>query len=210
MRGLIASLLAFILVGSPTLAPAQTGDSLDGLRKALLSGSDVWKAEPVYHEKTGSYYQFVYDAGTDRGGSTGLRWAEAEGAARTFSFKGRQGRLAQLTDPNLYESILANWDLSTLGYGGRTWIGLRYWCPYRQLTWSTGEEHSFNAFGPWDTPWYRDKNTRCVNQRDMTYMGVYIEGATKRWRATGPLKRFPHFLVEYPAPRETAETSEAR
>lgn len=203
-------ILAVLAAGAISPASAQPDGQLEGLRKALKLGKESWKSEPIFFEPTGSYYQFAYYTGGDSAGSTGIRWEEAESRAARSTFKGRRGRLAVIDSEELYSWLLEQWDLTALGYAGATWIGLRYWCPYRALTWSNGEEHGFNEFGPWDTPWYRVEEYRCSQLGKMPYMSVYIAGRVGKWRASGHLKRFPHYIVEYPAPQETAEASEER
>ncbi|GAB4571674.1 MAG: hypothetical protein Tsb008_03090 [Rhodothalassiaceae bacterium] len=118
----------------------------------------------------------------------------------------RRGRLAVIDDPKLFEWLLLKFDLRGLGYGGNTWIGLRYWCSYRQMTWADGKEHPFSAFTAWGTPWSWDNHT-CDNS-NLLYMGTYIDGNTMRWKAVGELKAMAYYLVEYPPdPPATAKAN---
>jgi len=208
MRAIFLSFV-LILLATAGIALGQSGVNLENLRQALQAGKEFWKSEPILNENTGSYYQFVYDAGGG-GRTNGVRWEKAFVKAQQMTLRDREGRLAKVDSQELYKWILRRWDLRGLGYGGRTWIGLRYWCPYRQLTWTSGEDHSFDAFGAWDTPWYRPDGIRCSTGANLPYMGVYIEGATGRWRATGYKKVFPYYLVEYPPPPKEAQTSKER
>jgi hypothetical protein len=60
----------------------------------------------------------------------------------------------------------------------------------------TGERYPRTAFSFWGIPWNRS-DIRCgVN--NLPYMSIYIHGETNFWQAAGYLKRFPHYLVEYP------------
>jgi len=168
--------------------------------EALRSGKSLWKSTPKYHAETDSYFQFVRDT-TGGSGRNGVHWDEAVRHAKRMTYKGRRGRLAIIDSADLYGWILRQWDLTTMPYAADTWIGLRYWCPYRELAWSNGTKYSFAAFTPWAVPWYRTGYTPCAG--GMSYMGVYIEGNTLRWQATPPNKAFLHYIVEYSAEDES-------
>lgn len=154
---------------------------------------DLVRYDSVYHPESGSYFQLVRDT---RLKENGLRWHHAVEASRQLTYKGRPGRLAVVADPSVHALLLKAYpNRANLGYGGRAWIGLRYWCGTRMLTWVTLEQHSSSAFGPWAHPWHRSQVT-CAN--GVPYMGVFYQ-TSNQWQAEGPLKRFPFYFVEYPA-----------
>ncbi len=201
-------LAVFLAIAMGHSAHAQ--EWLRSYDEARFAGKPFWESEPVYDERTGSYFQLVRDQKNGGRPAHGPNWAEAAANASSMSYKGRQGRLAVIDSPELYQWILNQWDLAALrgGHGGDTWIGLRYWCPYRQLAWSDGTEHSFTSFAPWARPWYRGDGIRC-SKSAIPYMSVYIDPTTLRWRATGLRKRFMHYIVEYPegGPESTQGTN---
>ncbi len=167
-------------------------------------GSKLWESEVVLFEGNGSYYQLISDFTRDNSGAT---WEDARSLAAERTYKGRHGRLAMLDSAELQNWVLGTFDLPERGYNGNTWIGIRYWCSFRKLTDIDGATYSFQSFSAWDTPWYRDGGTRCEINQKLPYMGVYIQGTASRWRAAGFLKRYPNFLVEYPAP--TSDTAQS-
>lgn len=165
--------------------------------------------EPILFPGNGSYFQLIDDR---RLAPNGLTWQNARNfaAART-DVPGRRSRLAIIDDADLYAWILQTFDLRSLSYGGTTWIGFRHWCAFRKVTDSEGKDYPSGAFAAWDEPWYRDDGVRCetLGATAIPYMGVYIAGTTtQRWQATGYLKVFPFYLVEYPPPEETAAAAE--
>ncbi len=168
-------------------------------------GSKVWESEIVKYEGNGSYYQLISDFTRDTSGAT---WEDALSLAAARTHMGRRGQLAMIDSAELQQWVLGTFDLPERGYNGNTWIGVRYWCSFRKLTDIRGETYSFQSFSAWATPWYREGDTRCETNQKLPYMGVYLQGTISRWRAVGFLKRFPNFLVEYPAPApDTAQAT---
>ncbi|GER06484.1 hypothetical protein GCM10007972_01870 [Iodidimonas muriae] len=176
---------------------ASETDWRQSLEESIRKGDPTWSSEPIFNEATGSYYQLARDVGL----KNGINWETANAKAQRLSFKGRKGRLAVIDTPELSAWLNENFPLNGVGYGGNTWIGLRYWCRFRQLSWSNSEVHPFNAFSIWDNPWYYRDEVRCGHPADLPWMGVYIVGDTMRWRAVGFRKVMMHYLVEYPAPQ---------
>jgi len=203
-RFLLRALLAVTLTVSAALPVLGEQEWYESYQKDLVAGKPLWKSDPVLHPGSGSYFQLVRDQ-SGKSGSNGRHWDEAVAAARNMTYKGRRGRLAVIDNPELHQWILNQWDITTLRGGGQTWIGLRYWCPYRQLAWIDGTEHPFTAYTPWSTPWYRQDGIRC-STTNIPYMGVYIDPRTLRWRATGYKKAHKFYIVEYPARQESTAT----
>jgi hypothetical protein len=154
----------------------------------------------AYHEPTDTYFQLASDI-VDKTG-TG-KWAYAVAKARNAQFKGRQGQLAKIDSPELHRWFLETFDLRELSGNYGIWIGLRYWCGVRVLTWATGDEHKSSAFAPWDTPWYGG-DVRC-GRNNIPYMGVYYSQSSKRWKAIGYMKRFRYYLIEFPPKKQSAD-----
>jgi len=199
----IAMVAGLLLLAS---LPAQGQEWRESHDQAARAGKKFWQSEPVHNPETGSYYQLVRDQ-TGPSGANGLHWDQAAAKAARLTYKGRHGRLAVVDSAELHQWLLQQWDFGALGYGGDTWIGLRYWCSFRRLTWVTGDEHPFNDFAIWDTPWYREDGIRCSTTK-IPYMGVYINGQSSRWRATGFKKAYNYFIAEYP-PAEDVAASES-
>jgi len=195
----IAMVAGLLLLASLPALGQEWRESHD---QAARAGKKFWQSEPVHNPETGSYYQLVRDQ-TGPNQRFGLNWDEAAAKARTLTYKGRQGGLAVITSADEHEWLLRQWELSGLPYGGHAWIGLRYWCTYRSMTWENGEEHPFNEFSAWDTPWYREDGIRCSTTA-IPWMGIYINAATGRWRATGLKKAYNYFIVEYPPEEDVA------
>ncbi len=197
----ICLLTLFLVCTPPAYAQRQAGvDSpLSGARSQDLTA-------PLLYPGNGSYFLLVRDF---TGSNNGVNWEEARLHAAKRQYKGRQGRLAVIDSPDLQQWILTTFNLQQYSFGGRTWIGLRYWCRYRQLTLANSEAYPASAFTAWDQPWARQDGINCTVNAKLPYMGVYIEGMTGRWRAVGYKKRWPYYLVEFPVPAETAREAAA-
>ncbi|WP_281300077.1 MULTISPECIES: C-type lectin domain-containing protein [unclassified Iodidimonas] len=205
-RVLIALSCLFVLIGHG-LRPVEAQEWKQSLDASIRAGKDYWEATPVQSPLTGHYYQLVRDQRNLDGHNVSF-WKRANNTARSMTFRGRNGRLAVIDSPELYDWILEQWDVGSIQYDGDTWIGLRYWCNFRKLTWSDGSTHPFGAFGPWDAQWYRNGDIRCgVNAMD--YMPVYISKNTRRWKAAGQMKGYAYFLVEYPPSKTAADQAKA-
>jgi len=172
-------------------------------RDAIRGRERVWRSEPVLHEGTGSYYQLVRDQ--SRQSTAGLSWDAAAEQARKLRHEGRRGRLAVVDSRALQDWLLERWEPGVLGWGGNIWIGLRYWCDYRRMTWSDGTEHPFSAFAVWDRPWYATRSgEEGCSRRGESWLGVFIAGGSSRqWRAASQDIAVAHYIVEYPPPTET-------
>lgn len=197
MPGLWPVAVALSLLILPLAGALAQEDVLES--KRLIEHS-----KPISYPGNGHYYQLFEDFRFDE---SGLSWADARDSAASMTGpEGRRGRLVIIDNAELYSWILQTFDLKNRYYQGATWIGLRYWCAFRKLTLSDGSDYSPKAFAAWDTPWYRQDGINCDIQGDkLPYMGVYIAGdSTQRWRATGYRKHMRFYIVEYPAPKETA------
>lgn len=178
-----------------------------GLEAAMEQKENFWKSDPLLYEPNNSYFQLVLDFGGQR--HNGIRWADANAKASMMQYQGRRGRLAIIDSPMLYDWLSKQLNLSGLPHGGNTWFGLKYWCGFRQMTWSSGKQHPFSSFSAWDTPWHWGDIDNC-NIESIEYMGTYIDGSSLRWKAVGEKKAFPYFLVEYPAPDPGVSDQESR
>ena len=189
--------LAFLLAPSAAVYAQSGPDGVEATNEAVEIRS---LAGPILYSGNKSYFLLVEDFST--GHHEGVEWGEARAHAAKRRFRGRRGRLAVIDSADLYQWILTTFNLGQYFHEGRTWIGLRYWCKYRQLALASGEAYPVNGFTAWDQPWERPGGTTCSSYAKLPFMGVYIEGATGRWRATGHRKRFPYYLVEFPAPQK--------
>ncbi len=193
--------LAFLLALSLSAAmPVDTFAQEDGVRERSVKEARNLTA-PILYPGNGSYFLLVEDFST--GHHEGVDWQEARTQAVKRQYKGRRGRLAVIDSADLHQWVLTTFNLGQYYHEGRTWIGLRYWCRYRQLTLASGEAYPDTAFTAWDRPWERPGGTTCTNNDKLPFMGVYIEGSVGRWRAAGYRKRYPYYLVEFPAPEKT-------
>jgi hypothetical protein len=187
VTGMAAAAFAIIaLLATATQLAAQ------GLEKGA---GGIGQSAVHFYEPSGSYFQLIRD---QRGDRTGHSWREAMQRAKRFDYKGRTARLAVVDNRALHR-----WLVRTFRLRGATWIGLRYWCSYRQLSWVTGDAQPFDDFGAWGSPWYRKWNCDTGN---FAYMPVYYTDGTARWKASGPKKAFRYYLVEYPPRGEASDT----
>jgi hypothetical protein len=186
-----------VFAAAATAAPAPDGPHPENLRNRKV-------IETAYHAESDTYFQLLSDV-VDKTG-TG-KWAYAVEKARRASFKGREGRLARIDNAELHQWVVETFDFADLTGNYGIWIGLRYWCGVRMLTWTDGDEHKPAAFAPWDRPWYGG-DIRC-GRNNIPYMGVYYTQQSQRWQAIGWQKRFRFYLVEYP-PADPAQASASR
>lgn len=159
---------------------------LSGMPHALAQAVNSQIASEVV-DCGDSAYQLV--RATTNSGKSGVRWYEAKSEARRFTHEGRRGRLAVI--PNLQVHACVSENLMSKARQ-EAWIGLRYWCPYQKLQWSTGEFRSHGEPSPWAVKWSRYGT--CQSR----YAGVYYTRDTKRWQAVERKKRFRYMIVEYP------------
>ena len=145
-----------------------------------------YATEPLLHEPSGRYFQFVSCKEVHCG-----NWATVSAAATRRYHKGRRGRLAKPDSWEVHSFLVSNFDIGKL-----TLTGLRYICPSRSLVWIDGEVLD-SGFGIWDRTWSRTGD-RCSHT---SYMPVYYT-ANRRWQATDAGKGFRGYLVEYPPPSE--------
>lgn len=196
-RRLLAAALAGIVAATGAGAPVNAGPHPENLRKRHI-------IKTAYYEPQDTYFQLAEDVVTITGAG---RWSYAVTKARNVTYRERQGRLAKIDSARLHRWIVETFDFSKLQQKNGVWVGLRYWCNVRELTWTDGELHRAGAFAPWDTPWYRT-DIRC-GKVNMPFMGVYYEPKSARWRAAGLKKNFRYYLIEFPPTKpQTANADE--
>lgn len=169
---------------------------------ALAAGSGganaagrVTVLKTAYFAPTDTYFRVVRDHAID---PQGPLWHEARALAAQMTYEGRPGRLAKVDDPALFAWVGSTFPLSTIKWAdGATWIGLRYWCNARLLSWVDMTIHPHTEFSPWAVPWHLDGKPACTG-RNATYLGVFHQGKLNGWQAVAPQKRYPHFMVEFP------------
>ena len=177
----VVMLSLFCMAGTTAFSAAKPGDP------------------PIYNPASKSYFQLLTQTTIKK------TWRDAHRAALSKTFKGVRGRLAVIDRPETHQFILQNFDL-----GKPTWIGLRYWCPFRMLEWnglrpySPGDSGHFHA---WHPQWSRGGGKTCSPNWTgaNAYMPFYYESLgtrNARWQASGPAKFFARFLVEYPTGEE--------
>ncbi len=160
---------------------------------AAAASAQVKRSEVVYHEQSKSWYQFVQHDVTDS-----KSWDDANKLARGLAHNGIQGRLAVVDDAETNEFLR-----KTFKPDVDTWIGLRYFCKFHKVVWVTGEILDRQGYQRWAGQWYRRSEITCENQA-MDYMPVYFTPVSQgfRWQASGLLKKFYAYIVEFPGARE--------
>lgn len=150
---------------------------------------------PYWNPHTKSYFALIDTT------ETGLRWSQAAKLATTRHYKGAQGRLAVIPDRKTHDFIMEKFGRA---FNDDAWIGLRYFCAFRKLMWVNGEELSHNPVGVWHVQWFRDHSTTCSTTGGMQYMPVYYRhmGVGATWQASGEIKRFYDYLIEYPTGKQ--------
>ncbi len=180
-------------------APFVAGACFGFLALLLSSGpaaaADSPFGHPVYNPHTKSYFE-LRDDNTDGKIRDGV-WQAAHAHAASLSYKGARGRLAIVADLETHEFLNRNFRIDNA-----TWIGLRYWCTFRKLTWSDGSIHEPAAFSAWAQSWHRMDLPPCTaaGTAQTGYMSVYYlpTPGGMRWQAVGSSKGFRRYFVEYP------------
>lgn len=156
---------------------------------------------PVYNPASKSYFQLFADNRPPQ-----ADWSWARRRAQSKFYKGVQGRLAHIRDPETHEFVVNTFNLKDARKD--VWIGLRYWCKLHMLQW--GNERPFppsepGHFRAWHSPWQRDPADRggscsMVGSRHTGYVPVYYRtlNGTTLWQGVGAAKFFEFYLVEYP------------
>jgi hypothetical protein len=151
------------------------------------AGAETY-SKPVYNEVTKSYFQFVSHGN--------YNWLDARGAAERMVYKNVRGRLAVVQDPRVTEFLRENFEPEI-----EVWIGLRYFCGAQKSLWVNGQFLSRSEYQNWASQWYRNQKITCFTDTShFEFMPVYYQpiGQGFRWQASGPLKRFYGFFVEFP------------
>ena len=123
-------------------------------------------------------------------GLKGVTWKQAQSLAAATNHRGMRGRLAAIPDAETHACIAARL-VSEARADNAVWIGLRYWCDYRELQWADGSMVASAAFAAWDQQWSR------YGTCNTNWMGVYYDVNTSRWQAVEKPKRFKYMLVQY-------------
>ena len=184
---------------------ALTGLTVLCLALALGSGGanaagSVTAVQTSYFAPSDTYFRLMRDHAIH---PQGPQWHEARALAAQMTYKGRPGRLAKIVDRELFAWVSSTFPLSTIKWAdGATWIGLRYWCKARVLSWVDMTAHPHSEFAPWTVPWHMGGTPACTG-RKASYLGVFHLGRANGWQAVAPQKRFPHYIVEFP-PRTAA------
>lgn len=183
-KKLIGSL--FLILLSTVLSLAEVGRKTPNLEGTISAG-------PYYNPASKSYFELFR---MQRLPGMQTRWWGAQLLAEEKIFNNTRGRLAIVRDLDTHQFILRNF------LGKNYWIGLQYFCNSRALKWVDGTDAAQSKFSAWDSQW-SNTDIRCAN---MNYMPVHYTTATitqgLRWRASGPNKGYPMYLVEYPTGKE--------
>src|SRR3546814_2688943 len=70
------------------------------------------------------------------------------------------------------------------------WIGLRFFCKFRKLLWSTGEVHPLQENTLWARQWYMGDAILCKNT-NYVYLPIFLtreKSGGIYWQAAGPRK----------------------
>ena len=126
---------------------------------------------------------------TTDAGKSGANWKEAANEAPRIRHAGRNGRLAIIPDMQVHACVSEKLMPKARE---EAWIGLRYWCKFRTLQWTTGDIRPHDKQAPWAVQWSRYGT--CNEQ----FAGVYYTTSTKRWQAVEQGKNFRYMIVEYP------------
>ena len=181
------------LIGSIILVLLSNMSSLAEVGHKTPSHNGVISAGPYYNPTSKSYFELFKMQSTVTALPT---WDVAKKLADKTYFKNAQGRLAIIRDLETHRFLLQNF--SSRNY----WIGLQYFCGSKKLTWVDGTDATQSKFSAWDSQW-ANSYIRCAGQG---YMPVHYTTSTTtkslRWRASGPVKGYYMYLVEYPTGEE--------
>jgi hypothetical protein len=165
--------------------------------------AEEWPGQgPILDPRTGSYFEIVDRRDVHY---QGANWREANKLAAQKKYQDRIGRLAVVADPETLNFVKSKFNLQF-----ETWIGLRYFCRFRKLLWTTGNVQPLKPMATmWAPQWHRT-NITCDTQTDMEYMPVYITRSSEgpsTIQASGIEKRMYYSLIEYPKPAENAKAA---
>lgn len=146
---------------------------------------------PIWNPHTKSYFGLVDSLSNSR------TWDEAARAASSRWFKRTQGRLAVIPDRDTHDFVMTTF---ARALNDDTWFGLRYFCSIRKLMWVDGRILETSPAGVWHPQWFRTAKSSCEGVRSMGYMPVYYRdmGGVASWQASGEIKRFYDYLIEFP------------
>jgi hypothetical protein len=157
---------------------------------------------PVFDPRTGSYFELWERTTALR--HNGPTWQQADYDISKLHYKGRTARLAVVPDQEALDFIAENFSLPSA-----TWIGLRYFCRFRKLLWTSGDVVPLRSVAlMWAPQWHRTDIT-CTTE-NIEFMPVALTDrrtGAPRFQATGPAKGFYYVLVEYPKPPEVPQSS---
>lgn len=146
---------------------------------------------PYWNPHTRSYFGLVDSI------SNGRRWDQAAKAATEHWHRGVRGRLAIIPDRQTHDFVMEKF---ARRLNADTWFGLRYFCSFRKLMWIDGKVLEESPAGVWNPKWFRDDSATCDRSAGMDFMPVYYRnmGAFASWQASGEIKRFYDYLIEFP------------
>ncbi|MAU42112.1 MAG: hypothetical protein CMF31_10890 [Kordiimonas sp.] len=172
---------------APTAAPVATTPPAPKL--PTIATSDKVLSGPYYNPKTKSYFAMLQMPSH----YANNRWQNAEAKARSSTLMGTPGHLAIIKTYDTHAFIRDN-----LKPVKASWIGMKYDCGSKTLSWVDGSDGSKQRFKAWHARWHRT-NITCTTQH-IPFMPVYYlplhDGF--RWQASGPSKEFFEYMVEYP------------
>lgn len=164
-----------------------------GVSHAQTDDPRYRSAGPFYNPHTKSYFEVRRDRSSPN-------WAQAKNLAASHVYKGAHGRLAIVSDAQTMA-----WIDKTFPARDELWIGLTFWCKSRRMLWTNGEEHPYGGYSNWNPQrWYRNDGINCNATDRISYMPVSLRADHGRyyWQATGTIKRFAGYIVEYPTGTE--------
>lgn len=124
-----------------------------------------------------------------------LGWDAASRMARASEYKGVRGQLAIVDDIATHEFLRDTFFLSE-----PSWIGLRFWCGVRKLSWADGTVHELTAFKAWARPWMATpRGGRACSRGVVAHPVIYTPHARGfLWQAVPAEARLRYYFVEYP------------
>jgi len=167
---------------------------------AFAQAPDENKIGPFYDAESKSYFELRAYSSIRPPGRT---WANLGAQVKKLTFKGVRGRLAIIRSRETHDFVQREILKKTDKHVTAVWIGLRLFCRGMKLMWVDGHVRRRGDFAVWNRQWFRNKDITCMTS-NFQYMPVSYgqSGSNWRWQASGPIKNFPHVLVEYPTGEE--------
>ncbi len=193
--GLLRLVLFLVALGPMGFALGNAA-SAQQARQENYQGLNDPPIGPFFFEGSQSYFELRFD---NTGGHWGDKWWKADQLAKRLKYKGIPGRLAIVDSREKHDFLREKFYVKR-----STWIGLRLWCSAMKSMWVDGSVMKPTSFKIWDRKWNRDPGIDCMSQQEMPYQPVYYTPTDDgfRWKATGVLKHFWAYFVEYKVPEE--------